>query len=519
MAFIANSQVNVDAWGKLGNPDWDWKTLEPYYKKTYTLTLPSEEQQKQLGLEYVDRQTSGFEGPLHASYPDAIKDPVANAWIESLRSLGFPMSSDPFSGNAVGGYINAATIEPVEKTRSYSQTAYYEPIKDRPNLRIITGALVEKILFRHTDPDEDFVATGCQYRNNGILHSVTARQTVIISAGVFNSPKILELSGIGSHAILEKHKIEVLIDNPNVGENLQDHVLAGLSFEVQDSINTKDDLMRRVPAALGAAMEEYKTNRFGPFTVGGNYSSALLPVPEFSNPATGNSELLQVLNMIPESSESSYSSDLISFVRSILCNPHEATGGYFTYPAQADFKGSGAGDEVLRIKFPENYITVAVSLLHPLSRGSSHITSSDVADSPVIDPRYLTHPLDVELLARHTRYIESIVASPPLASILKPGGKRSPGVPDDLRKAPLEEVKDYVKSAAKSSWHPTSTCSMMPREKGGVVDSRFRVWGTTNLRVVDASVIPIATRGNTQSSVYAIAERAVDLIKHDLVIT
>lgn len=160
--------------------------------------------------------------------------------------------------------------------------------------------------------------------------------------------------------------------------------------------------------------------------------------------------------------------------------------------------------DVIRIKLPENYITIAVSFLHPLSRGNVHIVSPDVRVPPAIDPRYLSHPLDLECLAHATRYIETIASSEPLASLLKPGGKRTPGVVPDLRAASPEVVKDYVRQSAKSTWHATGTCAMMPRAKGGVVDPRLRVYGTQNLRVVDASVIPIITRGNTQANVYAI---------------
>ncbi|KJZ72364.1 hypothetical protein HIM_08290 [Hirsutella minnesotensis 3608] len=516
-AFIANSKANVDAWGKLGNPGWDWDTLIPYYKKVFTLTLPSEEKQKELGLEYVDKSIIGT-GPVQASFPDSVNDPIAKAWVKSFKSLGHSMGRDPFCGKAVGGYTNAATIDPVTKTRSYAGSAYYEPAVGRANLQVITAALVEKLLLKGSGSDGGVIATGVQFAKDGESQTVKARKEVILSAGAFNSPKILELSGIGSRALLDEHKIPVLVDNPNVGENLQDHVLAGISFEVQDFINTKDDLMRRVPAVMSAAMNDYKARQFGPFTVGGNYSSALLPVPDFSSPETGASELSSVLDSISSSIDSNkpFQTELAEFVRSLLTNPEEATGGYFTYPAQSDFRGSGTGEEITRTKFPENYITIATSLLHPLSCGSSHIASADAKVSPVIDPRYLSNPADVEILARHVRYIDAIAKSEPLASMLKPGGKRSPGIPDDLREVPLDEVKDFVKSAAKSTFHPTSTCAMMPREMGGVVDSRLRVWGTEGLRVVDASVIPIATSGNTQSSVYAIAERAADLLKRDL---
>ncbi|GAB1207476.1 hypothetical protein APSETT445_006196 [Aspergillus pseudonomiae] len=183
-------------------------------------------------------------------------------------------------------------------------------------------------------------------KDNSIF-TVTARREVILSAGTFNSPKILELSGIGSRTILESFDIPVIIDNPNVGENLQDHPLAGLSFEVQDFIKTKDDLMRRVPEALSAAMESYKTHQFGPFTIGGNYSSALLPLPDFSNPGTGSDELATVLAMTVPDSSHPLAAVLASYARSLLENPKEDTGGYFTYPAQSDFKGSGADVQVI----------------------------------------------------------------------------------------------------------------------------------------------------------------------------
>ncbi|PWY65670.1 alcohol oxidase [Aspergillus sclerotioniger CBS 115572] len=433
MAFIANSRANVDTWGALGNEGWNWATFSPYYRKI-SLTLSSEEKIKELGLEYVDPKLNGIDGPLQA------------------LGLGYPMSSDPFSGDGLGGYTNAAAIDPA---RSFSANAYYLPAKGHPNLHVVSEAL----------GDTEF--------------TVKALREVIISVGIFNSPKVLELSGIGSLDTLEKFNTPVVVDNPNVGENLQDHPLPGVIFEVQVFINTKDNLMR-------------------------NYSSTLLPLSDFSKPDTGSEDLATILAAtVPDSS----SADFAAFIRSILQNPREATGGYFTYPARRNSKGSS---------FPENYITICSFLLYPLSRGICHVSSADPAKPPIVDPRYLSHPADLEMSARHTRFIDAIASSQPLACMLKPGGKRSPGVPDDLRTASLDEVKDYVKSAGRSTYHATSTCAMLPREEGGVVDSRLRVWGTKGLRVVDASVIPIAPKANPQTMVYALAERAVDLIKEDL---
>ncbi|KKZ61621.1 hypothetical protein EMCG_03867 [[Emmonsia] crescens] len=516
MAFIANSKANIDAWGALGNAGWDWETISPYYKKTFSLTLPSEAKITELGLEYVDMNVCGSDGPIQASFPDALVDPIAHAWVESLKGLGYPMKSDPFTGEGFGGYTNAASIDPVTKTRSYSANAYYLPVKERSNLRVVTGAQVNRAILERS-VDGEITATGAEYTKDGQTVIVKAQREVIVAAGAYNSPKILELSGIGSPALLSQLGIPMFVDNPNVGENLQDHALVGLSYEVQDFIETKDDLMRQVPEVLGAAMQDYQTKQFGPFTVGGNYSSALLPLSDFSHPETGAQELERVLALtLLKDPLELFATDLSNFVRSLLRNPHEATGGYFTYPAQSDFTGSGVDAEELVSKFPENYITICVSLLQPLSRGACHIVSANPAEAPQIDPRYLSHPADLDILARHARFIDTIATSQPIASMLKREGKRSPGAPHDLRAVSLDEVKNYVRSACKSTFHPTSTCAMMPREKGGVVDARLRVWGVNRLRVVDASVIPIVPRGNSQSAVYAVAERAADLILQDL---
>ncbi|KAL2793713.1 hypothetical protein BJX66DRAFT_351646 [Aspergillus keveii] len=417
-ALIANSNSNIDAWGKLGNAGWDWETLLHYYKKSLSLTLPSPEKQAELGLDYVSPEYAGT-GPLKASFPDALDDPVANAWVETFRGLGKFMSGDPFSGSAIGGYTNAATVDPVSKTRSYAGNAYYLPVKELPNLRVITGALVEKILFENSTPGEEPTATGVQYVKDGTSTTITANREVILAAGVFNTPKILELTGIGARSLLEKHNIPLIVDNPNVGENLQDHIFAPVYFE-------------------------YTTRKFGTFTVGGNYSGALLSLADFEDPETGAAERTSVLNTIP-TSLSPFESELTAYIRSLIDNPNEATGAYFTFLAQSDYRAA----------LPGNYLTIAVGLVAPLSRGSSHITSSN-----------------------------------------------PPPAPEDLRAVSLDMVKEYVKAKAKSTYHPVGTCAMMPREKGGVVDSRLRIGG------VNAA--------NVQSTVYAVAERAVDFIKEDL---
>ena len=140
-----------------------------------------------------------------------------------------------------------------------------------------------------------------------------------------------------------------------------------------------------------------------------------------------------------------------------------------------------------------------------------HITSADAANNPAVDPRYFSHPLDIEIVARYLQYFQEVVATEPLASLLKQGGRR---IPINVDLDSLDGTKKLTESGF-TTYHPCGTCAMMPRELGGVVDQDLRVHGVSNLRVVDASNFPMIPRGNIQSSVYAVVERAADMIKMD----
>ena len=484
--------------------------MAPYYKKSYTLTPPSNAARKHLGLNYIDEKLRGVDGPIQASFPEDLNDPLPNAWIATLKNLGYPMSGDPFSGIAYGGYTNAASIDPKTRQRSYSANAYWEPAQKRSNLRVITGALAEKLLLDASNAE--VVAQGAQYSKDGRTNTIKARKEVILCAGAFYTPKLLELSGIGNASLLKTHGIPLVIDNPNVGENLQDQVMTGFSFEVRDGLKIKDDLSRENPAAITAAMESFSNEQSGPFTVGGVFSYAFLPVIDFTT-LDGRKELDEVIQRSVYEDKHPLQQAHALFVHDLLANLHEGSGGFFTYPAQGNFGGEGSGAELVQTLLPGNFYTIAVSLMHPLSRGSSHITSSDPNDKPAVDPKYLVHPLDLEIFARHVRFIGTIMQTEPLKSLLKPGGLVNRAAPKDLQS--LDAIKEYVKDTGLSSWHPTTTCAMLPRNAGGVVDHRLIVHQTKNLRIVDASVMPITPRGNPQSSVYAIAERAADFIKMD----
>lgn len=433
------------------------------------------------------------------------------------------------------------SIDPKDCTRSDSATAYFEPAKGRPNLHLVTAALAEKMILDTSSKVPK--AAGVQIRKDGKSSVLTAQREVILAAGVFGTPKLLELSGIGGKPLLEKLGIPVVVENPNVGENLQDHPSTGVSFEVADGVETMDGLSRQEPEAINAAMQDYINHKKGPLAVGGNFAGSLLPVPGFVKGDGAEALLKRILD---ETAATHVPGDFTpyheEFVRSLLSKPSEGVANIFIYAPcgselplgvlptifalsrtqtstrsinhkmSVDFVPKGAGSTIIsQAADSGNFITVSAVPLFPLSRGYSHINSTDVSAKPTIDPRYMTHPLDVEILARLVAYIDTITKTEPFSKFLKSGGRRSHGAPEDL--TDIEQVKAYIKTSTLSCWHPTSTCALLPRERGGVVDPQLQVYGVEGLRIVDSSVIPVQTRGNTQTTVYAVAERAADLIK------
>lgn len=378
--------------------------------------------------------------------------------------------------------------------------------------------------------------------------SVTARREVIISAGAINSPRILELSGIGDADRLRSLDIPVLVNNPFVGENLQNHTLVPLSFEIApgagEGFETIDGLSRQDPAALSAAMEAYG-RQAGPLSKSNSNVQAQVPFPNITT-EEGRRDLQRVLDstlQVTVSDDGSasgattkttpaYDAALKSYVRSVLESPTESSAILMTVPGWASYTPEGKWAPIPAGN--ETYFSIPVLLSHPLSRGTVHITKSNASPSgpetsttkPAelgleVNPNYLSHPLDVEVLARHVQFVESVLAATaaPLAAHLQQSGgaRRSPALPPGPRafagEGGLGRARAYVREAALGAFHWAGTCSMLPRGDGGVVDPQLRVYGCRGLRVCDASVFPLVTRANSMATVYAVAERGAEIIK------
>jgi choline dehydrogenase-like flavoprotein len=496
-------------WANLGNPGWDWDSLKPYYQKFYTLNLPDEATQQHLGLEWADSNITGNSGPIQTSFTGVIENPMPKAWVESFQKLNMKITADPFSGTSMGAYSNMSTVDAKTKTRSYAASGYAAPAMSRPNLQIIYGAEVQKILLRNSEPDVE--AYGVEAIIDGIKRTINATKEIILAAGAFQSPKILELSGIGGHELLDKYGINTVIDNPNVGENLQDHLMTGISFEVTDEVPTADPLMRGEPEALKAAQEQYQTEQKGPFCIGGIGSHAYLPVSELVDP-DGKQRQADILAEFPASITANVEAGRVheEAVRQVIESGDKVSGALFLFLAQGVTHENESTAEHGPIYQPGNFASIGCIQTHPLSKGSSHISSKDPGAKPDIDPRYFSHPLDLELMSRHLLMCLKVRDTEPISHYFKPDGKRNH---EKAFIETLDDAKQYLVDTAKTTYHCCGTCSMRPKDQGGVVDSKLRVWGTRNLRVVDASVFPLISRGNTMSTVYAVAEKAADLIK------
>ncbi|KAL3481260.1 glucose-methanol-choline oxidoreductase [Aspergillus californicus] len=507
-AFIAPSKAGIDAWESLGATGWTWENLHPYYKKSYTIQLPDAQTRDHIGIDWVDADINGSSGPIKASFPANREDPLSKAWVDTFKGLGFKAVGDPFSGQSLGGYSNLATVDAETKTRSYAASAYGAPALQQ-GVQIVTEARVHRILFNSSESDEiGATATGVEFSIQGQTYILNANKEVILCAGALNTPKILELSGIGNEELLRQLDIPVTIHNPHVGENLQDHLMTGISFEAVDGVVTADPLLRQEPEAIQTAMQQYTEHKAGPMTIGGIQSSAFMPALDFhtsNEQQTGTmQELIDPLLPNPDDRNKS--------IRNILSQPNAPSCMMFMFLAQANLHDTEGDSFIGNTLQPGPFISLGLETNFSFSRGTVHIASSNPAANPTINPNYFTHPLDIEIMARNLLDVERLHTHAPLSTYLKPDGVGKRNHPDAFL-TDLDSAKRYLRDTAKTAYHFCGTAAMLPREKGGVVDERLVVYGTRNLRVCDASVFPLIPAANIMSSVYAVAERGADIIQ------
>ncbi|GAA5997649.1 GMC family oxidoreductase [Rhodotorula paludigena] len=486
--FLVSTRPNAaeqDVWASLaGSSAWSWQNLLPFYKKAEHFFAPGTNTENEVPT--FTASTHGTTGPIDVSYPPYLA-PSFRGFFQSLRALGVPAAQDLHSGNNIGVNYAPSTIDPSDRTRSYS----VEYLEVAPSLVIVTGVQVTKINFAGAkDTAENVVARSVTFVPVGGGQKVVANASreVILSAGTVQTPQLLELSGIGDPAILNLLGISTLVNLPGVGANLQDHPAVVDVFRLKPGVPSLDQLQD--PVALAAALADYAQGR-------GILTEALFPLAylrlgDFLN-AT---ELAQVETLgsqanNPQLSAQQYGASQTLWSKNVPVMELLSVNVYF---------GNGEAEP------NQGYVSLAACLQHSLSRGSIHITSSDPLAPPAIDPNYLQSQLDTFLLAKAGQYLRRVAAQSPLADFIESEAEPGPAVQSE------QQWEDWTRSVVRTEYHPIGTASMTARANRGVVAPNLKVYGTANVRVVDMSVVPVHVSSHTQTVAYAIAEKAASLI-------
>ncbi|CAG8094086.1 unnamed protein product [Penicillium salamii] len=500
------TESNFEAWKALGNEGWGSEDMAPYLRKFHSYTAPSEATAELLDTaRYMKSDNQGCDGPVPISLPD-VYGPFNKAWDETFTKLGWQTDADPIKGRKLGAFTSPLTVDSKTGKRGYAASYYSPEVAARPNLRLLPETMVEKIEFR--PEDGELVATGVMVKTGDESYQIAAKKEVLLCGGSLNSPQVLELSGVGDATLLKSHGIPVLLENPGVGENLQDHALTTISFEVADG-QVSGDIMRD-PNVVQAVIKLYQETNGGPLA-GMPLSTAYLPFVD-GDGLVPREEVETLLAKHLDNTDTPPNLRLqYDQIRRMILDPEVSSSHFLFLPAQLHMHpGKTTLTDVLAKTLPENYVSLLMLHSHPFSRGSVHISSNRSEDKSTYDPKLLSHPLDLEMMARQMQFAERIVETEPFSTLLKPG-KSMPESTRDM--CDLDHVKEVVKDRLFTCFHPAGSCAMLPKDQGGVVDPKLKVYGTKNLRVVDASVLPLEPSGNIQSAVYAVAERAADLIK------
>ena len=493
MIYNRGQEIDYSDWAELVGEEWGWNGLKPYMLKHERFDGTNSEYS-------YDASYHGKDGGIHTSFPTS-RSPIETHWLEACEQIHgqqHPSPKDAWSGDHTGVYTCLSTIDgsAAKGTRSYAATGYLLPILKRPNLKVLTDAHVLKIILESVSGHVK--AAGLQFQTEGQTHTVHATREVILCAGAIQTPQILELSGFGDPSVLSKVGIETLVPNVDVGANYQDHILTGLGYTLAPNVMSLDSL--HDPVLQAQAIAEYTTSQSGPLSNGPSSMgfvayAAIAPEAEVS--ATASSISTQPTTSLKQA----------KLEADRLRSP--TTAGIHLYGIPATFNFESGHDCSKYFEPPPPGVgrfSMGVSLQYPSSRGSVHISSSDPFQHPAIDPAYLSHPADLEVLCAALRYADKVFQVPALAQCV--AERWLPRPETDI--GDRGQLEDYVRKHSNSEYHPLGTAAM-----GKVVDSRLRVKGVAGLRVCDASVFPTNISGNLMATVYAVAEKGADLIKED----
>ena len=449
MIYARGHPSDYEHWKSQGNPGWGWADVLPVFRRA----------------EHNERfqdEWHGQGGPLNVS-DVRYRNATVQAFLQAGQQAGLSLNPD-FNGASQTG-VGVYQVTHRNGERLSAAKAYLSPVRQRPNLQVITQARVLRVLTERQDGRT--VATGVVWRERdgaGPEHTLRLRPggEVVLSAGAFGSPQLLMLSGIGAAVHLRQHGIPVQADLPGVGGNLQDHLDAVM---VVDAPRAPDviGLTARAMAWVARGVGEWRRQRSGVLT--SNYAEA----GAFFHTREGE--------LAPD--------------------------------IQLHFVIGKLADHGRRTVWGQGYSCHAC-VLRPHSRGTVRLASADPLAAPLIDPAFLQHPDDVQRLVAGFQRMRQILGQPALAAF---GGQEAP---ESAAAQTPEQIEDFIRANADTIYHPVGTCAMGPdAAAGAVVDARLRVHGVVGLRVVDASIMPTLVGGNTNAPTIMIAEKAAAMMRAD----
>ena len=443
MAYVRGNAADYDGWAELGNLGWSYKDLLPYFKRSEN-------------HEQFDSMDSGYHsrsGELGVTLPIRFQTPYVEGFIDACAAIGIPANIDYNGAIQEGASLVQSTIK--NGKRVSGATAFLKPVLDRKNLTAISNAFVEKIIF------DGKKAVGVQYKKGVKTIQVKAQKEIILSAGAYQSPQLLMLSGIGEASELKKHGIDCVHESKGVGKNLQDHLFYPICAQskTQEGINHYISPLKQLKAAWN-----YFVHKKGVFC-----TSPLEGMAFFDLDQKGGKVNFQ-LHFSPISIRNDYGYDAYDL---------------YDYPRVDGF-------------------TILPTLLHPKSRGTVNLSSSNPKEAPIIQPNFLKEKEDLDQLVKGGKLVFKIMEEQALKNYTKVNGLPYNRSSEDL-------LIEHIKKTLETVYHPVGTCKM-GNDEMAVVDHTLKVHGVKNLRVVDASIMPKIVSGNTNAPVFMIAEKAADMI-------
>ncbi|KAK8122847.1 hypothetical protein PG984_011517 [Apiospora sp. TS-2023a] len=475
MLYQRGSAQSYDKWAdNVGDSSYNWQNLQPYFKKSVGFRLPSSSRAPNATAQYNLAAYDASGGPLQVGFPNYAQP--FSSWLQpSLNDIGIPTVQDFSSGKLLGCQYSATTINSDMK-RETSATSFLKIATGRPNLAVIQLALAKKILF-----DGNKRATGVVYQVGPITFTAKAAREVILSAGAFQSPQLLMVSGIGPVATLNRFNIPIIADRRGVGQGMQDHVFFGPSWRVK--VQTLTRLANDPVYTTAQFLGPYTMFKQGPLTNDGCDFLGWEKVPR---------------SLLPSPAAADLSSQF------------PADWPELEYISGPGYVGNWSSLVFDQPKDGYQYATLLGALVAPLSRGSVTLASADMADLPVVDPNWLTHPTDVAVAIAAYKRMRAAFATKAMQGVLADTVEYYPGpkVQTDA------EILATIRKDVMTVWHASCTCRMgKADDPDAVVDSNARVIGVTGLRVVDASAFALLPPGHPQSTVYALAEKIAAQIR------